>query len=102
MAKMTLEEQRKELEKIKEEISELWKERGKDYGDVLHELKLKGQFSNLHRKYARLKKLIWENEPEDYNYPLIEEEAMDAASYAMFIILQVRYLTGKIENNRRE
>jgi hypothetical protein len=36
---------------------------GSDYGEAFRELGLRGQYSDMHRKMAKLKRAIWDGQP---------------------------------------
>jgi hypothetical protein len=93
------EEQEKLLEEIHEELMDIYRERTKRYGNtIIHELGLKGRFSDIHNKHFRLYSELWNEEVEDWELDDIYEHARDLANYTTFLMNQIKLIKeGKIE-----
>ncbi len=94
-----MEEQDEMLKDSLNRLREIQEERGQFYGDVLHDLGLKGQFTDIHRKYSRLKLLVWEHQHHEWTEEelnKIKEEAEDLANYSIFMMVEVKLLLQEI------
>lgn len=95
-------DQEKQEEKIKEaqkELLNIYKERTERYGNtIIHELGLKGRFSDIHNKHFRLYSELWEEDIEDLDLDNVYEHARDGANYLIFLMVQIKLIKeGKIE-----
>jgi len=87
-----MQEQDEMLKDSLKRLRGIQEERGQFYGDVLHDLGLRGQFTDIHRKYSRLKLLIWEHDKHEWTekeLAKIKEEAEDLANYSIFMMVEV-------------
>lgn len=64
---------------------DLFRERRKDYGDTYKVLGSKGQFSDISRKYWKLKHAIWDGKPLVGEQ--VDEICMDIISHC-FLLMQ--------------
>lgn len=94
---------RKQAEIITDIFNELFSiyqgRSGRYGGTVIHELGLKGRYSDMFNKNFRLYSELWEEEPEDWELENIYEHARDLANYTVFLMVQIKLIEeGKVEN----
>ena len=87
MAEMTIMDFRIKFNEKLDDLAALNKTKSEIYGTTgLGELGAKGEFLQIHKKYQRLKRLVWE-ESSVGDGDTIEDTLLDLASYAIMMLI---------------
>jgi hypothetical protein len=77
-----------EMENILVEARDEWRLKRQDYQDAFEELGAKGQFSDIWRKIAKLKRAVWEGEQLKFEQP--EQIAKEIIPHLLIMIYLLR------------
>ena len=96
---VSTEKQKEMIHKIFDELFEIYENRSGRYGGtVIHELGLKGRYSDMFNKNFRLYSELWQEDVEDWELDNIYEHARDLANYTIFLMLQIKAIKeGKVK-----
>ena len=83
------------VNKILPQLVKRFREKSSDYGDVFKELGIAGQYSDMHRKMYKLKRVMW------YSGSLQGEQADEILADLFGNILISLYLLNESEENQR-
>jgi hypothetical protein len=83
-------EYKQKFEAIQKEMLDLTMSKHSDYGDdSVFEMGMKMRFADIHRKYQRLKALMWYDRVIEVDSETLKDTLLDLANYAVIAIIQM-------------